>query len=447
MDSKAGELNGYPYWGTLAVYSGGGYVVPLEGSKEDLQAKMEQLERENWIDKYTRAVFVEFTVYNAQVNLFAISTILCEFDPSGGTVLSFRFEPAMLLPYMSDAMLFQIVCEIAYMVFTLFFIIREIKSFIKSRMAYFKSFWNLVEIGIIAMSIASIVIFFYRMVVTNGLTKDFKSTNGNGYIKFQYVGYWNEIFSYMIGFLVFFATLKFLKLLRFNRKISMLSATLRHAAKSLLHFGVIFFIVFLAFSQLFYLTYMHVDVDYSTFISSVVATILMMMGKFNIYSMIMTEPVLTQIFVLLFVIMVTFIIVNMFVSILNETFTVVREDVKKQGNDYEVVDFMLQRFKKWTGIGKAVVDDPTTEDPHAPRPGRSDNVEDFPDRIERLLQSISTVYMDNDNLTQLYQKKQYDSRNAKDMLRQGGAPSQMGGARAIGIRKESMPGVPKVHTH
>ena len=41
-----------------------------------------------------------------------------------------------------------------------------------------------------------------------------QSTNGNGYIKFQYVGYWNEMFSYMIGFLIFFATLKFLKLLR-----------------------------------------------------------------------------------------------------------------------------------------------------------------------------------------------------------------------------------------
>ena len=65
--SKAGELNGYPYWGTLSVYSGGGYVLALEGSKTDLQAMMERLERENWIDKYTRAVFVEFTVYNAQV--------------------------------------------------------------------------------------------------------------------------------------------------------------------------------------------------------------------------------------------------------------------------------------------------------------------------------------------------------------------------------------------
>ena len=64
--------------------------------------------------------------------------------------------------------------QIAYVVFTLFFIVRELKSFIKARLAYFKSFWNLVEIGIIAMSIASIIIFFYRMIVTNGLTKDFK---------------------------------------------------------------------------------------------------------------------------------------------------------------------------------------------------------------------------------------------------------------------------------
>jgi len=254
--------------------------------------------------------------------------------------------------------------------------------------------------------------------------------NGNGYVKFQYVGYWNEMFSYMIGFLCFLSSIKFLKLLRFNRKISMLSATLKHSAKGLLHFGIIFGVVFLAFAQLFYLTYMHIDIDYSSFVSSIVASILMMMGKFNIYSMTMVEPVLTQIFVLLFVVTVTFIIVNMFVSILNETFTAVRTDMAKQGNDYEIVDFMMVRFKKWTGIGgsaNAEAAQPTNT--HHPPPSgpsgahglppSSTHVQDFPDRIERLLQSISSVYMDNDNISSHFQKKRLDAQNVnKSMLRE-----------------------------
>ena len=76
----------------------------------------------------------------------------------------------MLIPYMSNAMLFQLVCEVVFIFFTLFFILREFRTLLKERLSYFKSFWNLVEIGIIGMSIAAIVIFFYRLTVTDDLT-------------------------------------------------------------------------------------------------------------------------------------------------------------------------------------------------------------------------------------------------------------------------------------
>jgi polycystin 1L2 len=35
---------------------------------------MSELEQDGWIDRYTRAVFVEFTVYNPGVNLFAVDS-------------------------------------------------------------------------------------------------------------------------------------------------------------------------------------------------------------------------------------------------------------------------------------------------------------------------------------------------------------------------------------
>lgn len=59
------------------------YVVKLIGSKEKLKAKIEQLERDGWMDERTRAVFVEFSLYNAQVNLFAACRIVMEQGPEG----------------------------------------------------------------------------------------------------------------------------------------------------------------------------------------------------------------------------------------------------------------------------------------------------------------------------------------------------------------------------
>ncbi len=43
-------------------------------------------------------------------------------------------------------------------------------------------------------------------------------------------GYWNELLLYFISWLVFLATVKFIRLLRFNRRMSMLAATLKYKA-------------------------------------------------------------------------------------------------------------------------------------------------------------------------------------------------------------------------
>jgi len=74
-----------------------------------------------------------------------------------------------------------------------------------------------------------------------------------------------------------------------------------------------------------------------------VAGVVMIMGRFDIYNMQAVNQCLTQVFLFLFVVSVTFIVVNMLLSILNDTFTAVRNDKKKQKNDYEIVNFMVSR--------------------------------------------------------------------------------------------------------
>ncbi|XP_060063521.1 uncharacterized protein LOC132543982 [Ylistrum balloti] len=402
--TSAAELDGFPYWGQMAMYAGGGYLVRLKGSSHSISKKMAQLESEGWIDKYTRAIFVEFTVYNPGVNLFSISTLLAEFRPSNGIFPSYRFEPATLLPYMNSVMLFQLACEVIYLLFTLYFVIRETRGIIREKAKYFKQFWNLIEFGICGMSVTAVVLYFYRLIITNKLTERFKETHGNEYMKFQYVGYWSEIFSYIIGWLVFFGTLKFLKLLRFNKKMSLLASTLKNSCKDLMHFSIIFNIVFLAFIQFFYLIYVAHIRSFSTFITALESGIVMMMGKFEIYSMLRVNPVITQISLFLYVVAITFIVVNMFLSILNETFSAVRSDIDKQNNDYEIVQFMLERFKLWTGIGTV---DKNTLKPDDVRKIKEESmagkIDEFPDRIDRLLNSISNVYMEKDRIDSIFE--------------------------------------------
>lgn len=121
------ELEGLPFWGKLDVYSGAGYIISLRGSRESIVHRMDELKSQRWIDARTRAVFAEFSVYNAQVNLFAIVTIIGEFQPGGGVVPNYRIDIFRLMRYHQGFGAFVIFCELSYMAFIIYFAVREFK--------------------------------------------------------------------------------------------------------------------------------------------------------------------------------------------------------------------------------------------------------------------------------------------------------------------------------
>ena len=67
------ELEGSSHWGLLGVtYSGAGYYKDLNTTKSESKAVVTDLFDNLWIRRGTRAVFVDFTVYNANINLFCV---------------------------------------------------------------------------------------------------------------------------------------------------------------------------------------------------------------------------------------------------------------------------------------------------------------------------------------------------------------------------------------
>ena len=51
-------------------YGGGGFVKVLTNDKTTSYNMIDDLFNNLWIDRATRVVFVDFTVYNANINLF-----------------------------------------------------------------------------------------------------------------------------------------------------------------------------------------------------------------------------------------------------------------------------------------------------------------------------------------------------------------------------------------
>ena len=107
----------------------------------------------------------------------------------------------------------------------------------------------------------------------------FARSGGNAYMKFQKVAYWNEVLLYMFGLLIFWSTMKFIKLLRFNKVMSLLGSTLKYASTSLLSFSIMFLILFFAFVQFFYLTYNSLFRTFSTVVLTTEECLQFLVGK------------------------------------------------------------------------------------------------------------------------------------------------------------------------
>lgn len=88
-----------------------------------------------------------------------------------------------------------------------------------------------------------------------------------------------QLSSWFIAFLVFFLTVRFLRLLRFNKKISLLSSTLRHSAGMLISFSFVFNIAFLSFACTAYLFFMSRLFEFRSYIVTLETLLSMMLGR------------------------------------------------------------------------------------------------------------------------------------------------------------------------
>ncbi|XP_038066719.1 polycystic kidney disease protein 1-like 2 [Patiria miniata] len=345
------DVSSFPYNGKHAFYNGGGYIIELGDSLAENLQIVADLQRDMWVDQHTRAVFMEFVVYNVNINMYATSFLLVEFLPQGGALPFPYFWTIRLDRYIGAFAYFVVAGQIIYTLFIVFFLFREIKNIFREKRAYFDSVWNLCEVCIIGLAVASIVFYLYRMFVGWDLMEQWR-TQPKTFLNFHFVAYWDQLYGYISGFVLFLVNVKFIRLLRFNRRLLLFSMTLRQCAKDLAYYSVVFGIVFGAYALFAYaIFHLHLE-DFSTFVGTLETLFSTMLGKFDFQDMISVHSFLGPAFFFTYVVIIVFIMINMFLSIIMETFGKVRHDNEAIENELEIVEFMMQRFKRWSGYSE-----------------------------------------------------------------------------------------------
>ena len=135
--------------------------------------------------------------------------------------------------------------------------------------------------------------------------------------------------------------------------MTQLSETLTASAKDLGGFSVMFFIIYFAFVQLGFLLFGIQVYDFRTFMDSVFTLFRMILGDFNFKAIESASIVLGPIYFLTYIFFVFFVLLNMFLAIINDTYADVKQEVKNRKADFQLGDFFktgLNNVKGYLGI-------------------------------------------------------------------------------------------------
>ncbi|XP_028723150.1 polycystin-2 [Peromyscus leucopus] len=338
------DLNGSSHWGIIATYSGAGYYLDLSRTREETAAQIAGLRRNFWLDRGTRATFIDFSVYNANINLFCVVRLLVEFPATGGVVPSWQFQPVKLIRYVTAFDFFLAACEIIFCFFILYYVVEEILEIRIHRLHYFRSFWNCLDVVIVVLSVVAVVVNIYRLSNGEGLLQflEDRSTFPN----FEHVAYWQIQFNNIAAVMVFLVWIKLFKFINFNRTMSQLSTTMSRCAKDLFGFTIMFFIIFLAYAQLAYLVFGTQVDDFSTFQECIFTQFRIILGDINFAEIEEANRVLGPLYFTTFVFFMFFILLNMFLAIINDTYSEVKSDLAQQKAEMELSDLIRKGYQK-----------------------------------------------------------------------------------------------------
>ncbi|CAH1773828.1 unnamed protein product [Owenia fusiformis] len=348
--TSAFDVWGIPILGLVDTYSGGGYIATLDTTYPIARLTLNEMWKNFWIDRQTRVVFIEFTVYNANINIFTVVTLMAEFPASGGIIPYATLHSFRLYMHEGAQGLYNLACEIIFIIFLGYLIYQQFNVCRRvGRKGYFSAGWHVFDFLTIIGSLIAIVMYFMRYAMTRETMNKF-AEDPKAFVDFNHIAQWDQILGWTVAFLVFFFTCKFLRILRFNKRMGWLSAVLSAASKDLANFSFIFFVMLFGFTTFAYVVFGQHVKGFSTMGRSVGSLLAHILGDIQYEDIVTVNVGLAQFFFLFFTGLFTMVLIHMFICIVNIAIYTVKKNTKMVPNEYEVIDYILESFGEWANI-------------------------------------------------------------------------------------------------
>ncbi|XP_030569955.1 polycystin-2-like [Drosophila novamexicana] len=223
-----------------------GYVALLARQKENSMKILEFLTESHWLTYNTSAVFLDFTLYNVDADMFSVCTLRVEQTPFGGIIPDVYCDSIELVDDVLQTSYVTLVVLLIYVIVLLQFI----HSFLV-QLWYepfrLRSMWNKLDLIIIVLNVAMIGVVVTRTTIVAAMLKRLEGANKLDFLDFRKPGRLLALANILTGFLICATTLRLWKVMQFARVFQIFTKTLYLAWKALAITALAITIILMAF--------------------------------------------------------------------------------------------------------------------------------------------------------------------------------------------------------
>ncbi|XP_060076676.1 polycystin-1-like [Ylistrum balloti] len=341
--------------GNVFSYSGGGYVQFLGTNYTETLSILQDLQAKDWINLHTRAVFVDFTMYNPATDLTTYVNLLVELPLTGSVNTSYEIHSQKLLRYIDDIVDPLLVCEAILFVVVVYLWIHMALLIRDEGCSFFTKAWNLYELLTTVMAMA-VIGLYVGCVVQATFTFDEYLANSSSFVNFETTIDVHLSMRYTQAWLLFLLMFKVVKQLRFIKVLYIYEKTLSESVGKLFGVALIFAILFQTHGMLAYLWYGPYVGGFESYWHTLTTLLGAIRGTFDFWLLFEHSRVFSHFFFYSFYIFVYGLTIGFIVAILSDTYKTLRSQMFFKSTldmqDHEMIDFTMKRFKMWAGITK-----------------------------------------------------------------------------------------------
>ncbi|KAK3090552.1 hypothetical protein FSP39_012634 [Pinctada imbricata] len=336
--------------GEYNAYSGGGYVLTFPSTHLYAEEMVSQMPHSKWLDRGTRAVFLEFTLYNPNVNLFTYVLILTEFPETGSVFRWVNIHAFRPYDFVGSTGTLSIFCYLVFIIILVISTFKTLRDLKNNRCTFFKQPWNVIDLLCNLLSYATIALYVLRTISTKAVMDDFlENLAKNKFTYFQRVVILNFTVENFLAILVFVATIRILKILGYNKRLTEIISVITNAIWDLAGFGVVFAVVFMAYVLYGFLLFGRSLEGYKSVFLAFGTLTNTLIGKNKLDTSVRSVPGIAQLYYFTYNFVVLWTVMTMFAAILNKSIEEVRNQMKRQPTVYGVFDMFTDSVRSLFG--------------------------------------------------------------------------------------------------